>query len=127
MVEPTVVGEAGERASVDRKPRPRQASWLRPGEGLSSSSIHRTYLDEEIEEIDTPGLHHAFIELPGTTLVWGSQHHGGGESLVERVPGQVGETVLWTCSDDWAPSWAARSLSISDAVVKRTVWPLSRA
>lgn len=63
----------------------------------------RTYLDEVIEEIPMPGHHHAFVELPDGSLVWGSRaaRHGGGEALVKKSPGEKGETVLWTCADDW--------------------------
>jgi len=72
------------------------------GDHGAGSTLHRTYLDEEIEEISVPGLHHAWIERPDGTFVWGSKDHGGAEALVERMPGQVGETVLWTCEDDWS-------------------------
>lgn len=64
------------------------------------SKVHRTYLDEEIEVIATPGLHHEFVQLPDQTLAWGSKAHGGAEALVEKVVGQKDETVLWTCLDD---------------------------
>jgi len=70
----------------------------------AGSSVHRTYLDAEIEEIPTPGLHHAFAQLPDDTLVWGSQYHGGGEALVEKGPHANDETVLWTCHSDWPGS-----------------------
>lgn len=63
------------------------------------STIHKTWLDEEIEEIPTPGLHHAFVQLPDGTLAWGSQAHGGGEALVEKAPGADDETIVWTCDD----------------------------
>lgn len=66
----------------------------------------RTYLDEEIEEIPIPGHHHAFVEMPDGSLVWGSRGHGGGEALVEKQPGQKGETVLWTCESDWTEGHA---------------------
>ncbi len=78
----------------------------------AGSSVHRTYLDAEIEEIATPGLHHAFVELPDGTLVWGSQDHGGSEALVEKGPDDTDETVLWTCQDDWPGSvgmWGCES------------------
>lgn len=77
--------------------------WSNFGNG-EDGSIHRAYLDREIEEIPTPGLHHEWIELPDGTLVYGSQAHGGGESLVEKAPGQADETVLWDCRSDWPNS-----------------------
>lgn len=71
------------------------------------SSVHKAYLDREIEEITTPGLHHAFVQLPNENLVWGSQNHGGGEALVEKANGAGDNddgTVLWTCEQDWPGS-----------------------
>ena len=70
----------------------------------AASTVHRTYLDAEIEQISTPGLHHAFVQLPDDTLVWGSQYHGGGEALVEKGPLDNTETVLWDCQSDWPGS-----------------------
>lgn len=77
--------------------------WSDFGNG-EEGKIHRTYLDQEIEVIDTPGLHHAFVELPDGTLVWGSKAHGGVEALVEKAPGAATETVIWTCRNDWPNS-----------------------
>jgi hypothetical protein len=74
--------------------------WSDFGNG-EEGKIHRTWLDEEKEVIDAPGLHHAWVELPDGTLVWGSKAHGGIEALVEKAPGAVDETVLWTCREDW--------------------------
>ncbi len=74
--------------------------WANFDEG-HDSKVHRTYLDEPIDTIPTPGLHHAFVELPDGTLLWGSQAHGGGEALVQKAPGENREEVLWTCAEDW--------------------------
>ncbi len=70
----------------------------------AGSKVHYTYLDGEIDVVSTPGLHHAFVQLPDGTLAWGSQYHGGYESLVEKAPGAKNETVLWSCQDDWPSS-----------------------
>ena len=70
----------------------------------AGSTVHSTYLDSEIEVIATPGLHHAFVQLPDETLVWGSQYHGGKEALVSKAPGAEDETIIWTCQDDWPGS-----------------------
>ncbi|MCK6502573.1 arylsulfotransferase family protein [Myxococcota bacterium] len=70
----------------------------------AGSTVHRTWLDGEFDEIETPGLHHAFVQLPDETLVWGSQDHGGGEALVEQPMGSSDQTVLWTCQGDWPNS-----------------------
>lgn len=70
----------------------------------TTSFLHKRYLDEEIEEIPTPGLHHAFIQMSDGTLAWGSLAHGGGEALVEMAPGDTEQTILWTCQDNWPGS-----------------------
>lgn len=79
-------------------------STLNPLDEGEDGRIHHTWLDEEIELVPTPGLHHAWLELPDGTLVWGSQAHGGGEALVQKAPGQPDETVIWTASADWPRS-----------------------
>ena len=78
--------------------------WSNDDDGIGSK-IHRTYLDEEIEIVPAPGLHHAFVQLPDGTLAWGSQApmHGPGEALVERSPGQPNETIRWSCEGTDAP------------------------
>lgn len=78
----------------------------------AGSTIHKAWLDAEIEQIATPGLHHAFVQLPDETLVWGSQYHGGGEALVERALNGTGETVLWTCEENWPGSGECESNGI---------------
>jgi hypothetical protein len=77
--------------------------WAQFDEGRGGI-LHRAWLDQQFEAIPAPGLHHAFVELPDTTLVWGSKAHGGKEALVEKGPGQRDETVLWTCQNDWPGS-----------------------
>lgn len=64
----------------------------------------RSYLDEEIEEIDIPGHHHAFIELPDGTIAWGDREATGGEAIMERAPGATTTTEVWKCSD-----WSGRT------------------
>ena len=81
-----------------------EATYWSDWDGGAGSKVHRTWLDEEIDTIDTPGLHHAFVQLPNGNLVWGSQDHGGGEALVEKALDASDETVLWTCRDDWPRS-----------------------
>ncbi len=81
-----------------------EATYWSNWDSGAASTVHRRYLDLEIEELDTPGLHHAFVQLPDETLVWGSQNHGGHEALVERGPDDLDETILWTCQDNWPGS-----------------------
>ena len=86
--------------------------WAEFGEG-EDSKVHRTYLDEEIEVIDTPGLHHAFVELPDGTLAWGSKFHAedGDEALIEKAPG-ASEAIVWNCHEDWPGASNCESNSI---------------
>lgn len=81
-----------------------EATYWSDWDSGAGSTVHRTYLDQEIEEIATPGLHHAFVQLPDDTLAWGSQYHGGGEALVERAPGSDVVTTVWTASGEWPGS-----------------------
>jgi hypothetical protein len=82
--------------------------WSDWDEGRGSQ-VHRTYLDVEKEVVSTPGLHHAFVELPDGTLAWGSQNHGGKEALVELAPGAAIGDIIWTCQDDWPGSGSCES------------------
>ncbi len=85
--------------------------WSNVGLG-EESKVHRTWLDSEIDVIDTPGLHHAFVQLPDGTLAWGSKAHGGVEALVEKALDGEDETVIWTCRDDWEGSGHCESNGI---------------
>lgn len=72
--------------------------WSDWDSGLGST-VHRWYLDgTEIEEIPTPGLHHAFTELPDGTLVWGAAQDAF-EDLVKRAPGSDQVQTIWSCRD----------------------------
>ena len=67
-----------------------------------ASLVHRIYLDEEIDTLSTPGLHHAFFQLPDETLAWGSKFHDNSEALVEMHPDSPDKIdVLWTCDESW--------------------------
>jgi hypothetical protein len=74
--------------------------WSEWDDGAASRVFRRT-LDQEWDNLATPGLHHAFVQLPDGSLAWGSQDHGGGEALVTRGFDDTEETVLWTCAADW--------------------------
>ena len=89
-----------------------EATYWSNWDGGAGSQVHQAYLDQEIGEIWTPGLHHAFVQLPDQTLVWGSQYHGGEEALVEKAIDADDDdsgTVLWTCDDDWPGSGRCES------------------
>ena len=91
-----------------------EATYWSSWDSGAGSTVHRTYLDVEIEEIATPGLHHAFIQMPpdGDVLVWGSQYHGGHEALVKQGSGDVTQTIIWTCQGDWPGSGNCESNGI---------------
>ncbi len=89
------VSVTGDHLLIDEATR-----WSKYDNG-ASSRIHRWYLTQEFEEHSTPGLHHAFVELPDGTLAWGSKNHGGGEALVTMGPKEKQASVLWTCEEDW--------------------------
>jgi len=77
--------------------------WLDWGRNQGvGSMVHRQHLDAPIESVDTPGIVHAFVELPDGTLAWGSEYHDDGkEALVELAPGAAEAEVIWTCRDDY--------------------------
>jgi hypothetical protein len=77
--------------------------WSQWDDG-ASSSIHRTYLDEEVEQYNTPGLHHAWVQIDDDNIAWGSQDHGGKEALVESEWDSNSEHIIWTCQEDWQNS-----------------------
>jgi len=91
----TQVAQSGDHLLIDEA-----TAWSDWDDG-AGSIIHRTYLDQYIEGIPAPGLHHAFVQKPDGTLVWGSQDHGNGERLVERDPVTGDETVVWACPNNW--------------------------
>jgi hypothetical protein len=64
----------------------------------AASTVVRVGLDGVVEEtIETPGLHHPFVELPDGALMWGAAV-GDSEQLMRRRPGEAAE-VLWRCGD----------------------------
>ncbi|MCK6505922.1 aryl-sulfate sulfotransferase [Myxococcota bacterium] len=76
-----------------------EATYWSDWDGGLGSTVHRWYLDgTEIEEIATPGLHHAFTELPDGTLVWGAAEDAS-ERLVKRESGSDQVQTIWDCGD----------------------------
>lgn len=76
-----------------------EATYWSDWDDGAASSVHRWYLDgTEIEEIPTPGLHHAFTELPDGTIVWGAVD-GSSENLAKRAPGSEEIERIWSCAD----------------------------
>ncbi len=81
-----------------------ESTYWASSDGGAGSKIHRTYLDAPIEAFPAPGLHHAFVELPGPpgTVAWGSvlPEHSDSEAIVERSPSGALE-VVWACDGRW--------------------------
>ncbi|MEN0063373.1 MAG: aryl-sulfate sulfotransferase [Myxococcota bacterium] len=75
--------------------------WDDIGQSYDDSVALRAYLDEPVEEIAIPGHHHAMVELPDGTLAWGAGSYTDyTESIMERAPGAVAPTEIWSC-ENW--------------------------
>lgn len=74
-----------------------QSTFWSKFDGGATSKIRRMGLDGVvIEEVDAPGMHHCFIEMPDGSLVWGSANGFSSEQLRRRWPdGTV--TTVWDC------------------------------
>lgn len=81
-----------------------EATYWMDWDSGAGSLVHRTWLDQEMETVATPGLHHAFVQLPDGGLAWGSQYHASNETLVELGPADKEPRVIWACADDWPGS-----------------------
>ncbi|MEN0063585.1 MAG: aryl-sulfate sulfotransferase [Myxococcota bacterium] len=90
-----------------------EVNWGSQGQG---SLVHRTYLDEPIAIIETPGHHHAFLELPDGTLAWGDRTSTQGEAIVELAPGETQPRTVWTCRDWFEGGCRSNSLYYDPAV-----------
>ncbi len=77
--------------------------WLDWGmSGGSGTTVHKQYLDAEIDVVPADGIVHAFVELPDGTLAWGSEFNtGGDEALVELAPGTEDPVIVWSCEEDY--------------------------
>ncbi len=74
----------------------------------AASQIHRMKLDGVVTEtIDAPGMHHAFIEMPDRSILWGSALTGNEKLLRQDTDGS--QSTVWDCAgfyaeqglDDW--------------------------
>jgi hypothetical protein len=67
--------------------------------GDADSEVHRMKIDgTEVETYTTPGLHHAWVDLPDGTIAWGDHVSNNEEWLEEMAPDGTVSTV-WKCSD----------------------------
>lgn len=68
------------------------------GDG-EDGQVHRMKIDGTIvASYDTPGLHHAFVELEDERLAWGDASAGWFENLVAHNAAGEAE-VIWSCED----------------------------
>ena len=64
----------------------------------AGSRVHRMTIDGTVtESYDTPGMHHAFVDLPDGSLLWGSALTAY-ETLEKLHPDGTRET-LWDCTE----------------------------
>ena len=67
--------------------------------GHADSEVHRMKIDgTEVATYTTPGLHHAWVELPDGTIAWGNHVSNNEEWLMELAPDGT-ESAVWKCSD----------------------------
>ncbi len=73
-----------------------EATYWSGWDGGASSRVHRMKIDGTItDSVPTPGLHHAFLDLPDGSILWGD---GGGEHEVLRWRHPDGEVeAFWDC------------------------------
>jgi hypothetical protein len=79
-----------------------EASYWALFDGGQRSEVHRTYLDQEIDGLSTPGLHHVFVQMPDESVVWGSlMDSRDGEPLMQKSFDDKKEREIWNCLSDW--------------------------
>lgn len=73
-----------------------QATYWSRWDAGAGSTVHRMKLDGSVTESTTlPGLHHAYLELPDGSIVWGAASLEG-EDLMRHHPDGSTETI-WSC------------------------------
>lgn len=75
-----------------------QPTYWTDWDGGAGSRVHRIKIDGSVvQSYDTPGLHHAFVDLPDGSIVWGAADEFD-ETLEKLRPDGTQET-LWGCSE----------------------------
>jgi hypothetical protein len=75
-----------------------EATWWSDYDLGDSSKVHRMKIDGTIvETLETPGLHHAFSELPGGEMIWGDAGWSSEELVQFDQNGEI--EVVWDCDD----------------------------
>jgi hypothetical protein len=74
------------------------ATWWAFFDGGEGSEVHRAKIDGSIvETFATPGLHHAFVDLPDGSVVWGRDK--GRDEVLEKVHRDGSTEEIWSCED----------------------------
>jgi hypothetical protein len=74
-----------------------EASWWAYYDFGAQSKVSRKKIDGTVTQSwDTPGLHHAFVELGTGEIAWGSAMSWTNESLVKRFEDEPIQTI-WDC------------------------------
>ncbi len=64
----------------------------------AASVVNRVTLDGTVQEvIETPGLHHPYVELPDGVLAWGASHDTSETLDVRSSDGEI--ATLWDCAE----------------------------
>lgn len=67
-------------------------------DGGLGSMVYRLKIDHSVQhEYETPGLHHAFVDLPDESIVWGAAY--GFDEVLDKVYPDGTQERLWTCSE----------------------------
>jgi hypothetical protein len=75
-----------------------EATFWSEFDGGAASRVYRLKIDGSVVvEYETPGLHHAYTDLPDGSLVWGSAV-GFDEHLV-KLNSDGSSEILWVCSE----------------------------
>jgi len=67
-------------------------------DGGAGSMVHRIKIDGSVvESYATPGLHHAFVDLPDGSVVWGAAD--GFDETLEKLHPDGSQQTIWRCSE----------------------------
>lgn len=83
--------------------------WVQGNAG-ADSLVLRMQLDGQVSQRwATPGLHHAFTELPGDRIAWMALEGSYSNETLRVVDTAGQEEVVWNCREDWVDQHALPS------------------
>ncbi len=75
-----------------------EATFWSEFDGGLASMVYRLKIDHSVvHEYSTPGLHHAFADLPDGSIVWAAAY--GFDEVLDKVYPDGSQERLWTCSE----------------------------